>query len=46
LPIREGDAVPDALASGTISDHDGRRISIRTFWTERPALLIFIRHFG
>jgi peroxiredoxin len=35
-----------ALDSVTLKDHHGRDIELRTLWSERPAVLLFVRQFG
>lgn len=39
-------SVAHRLADIEVLDLDGRAISVGTAWSERPALLVFIRHFG
>ena len=42
LPLQVGDSAPDL----TLPDQTGNTVQISDFWTERPALLLFWRHFG
>lgn len=37
---------PQALAETEVLDSQGRPRRMSTLWAERPALLIFLRHFG
>lgn len=37
-----GDAAPDAR----LLDHNGQTVSLSDFWSDRPALVMFWRHFG
>jgi peroxiredoxin len=41
-PLQMGDRAPDF----TLLDHAGTRVRLSTFWTKRPALIIFWRGFG
>ena len=41
-----GDVVPKDLARSKVLDREGRETVLESFWAERPALLIFLRHFG
>jgi len=34
------------LASLDVLDPEGRPVRLGTLWQERPAVLVFIRHFG
>jgi hypothetical protein len=38
--------VPDELANAVVKDLDGRPVRIGDLWKQRPALLLFVRHFG
>jgi peroxiredoxin len=42
LPPQAGDPAPEA----TLPDHHGRPTALSSLWAERPALLLFWRHFG
>ncbi len=46
LPVRAGEAVSRDLALSTVLDREGRQIVLESYWAERPALLVFLRHFG
>jgi hypothetical protein len=35
-----------ALAGATVLDEAERPVRLGSFWTERPAVLAFLRHFG
>ena len=35
-----------ALAPLTVLDPDGNIVVLGSFWAERPAVLVFLRHFG
>ena len=36
----------DDLARMTVLDADGQAVELGTLWRDRPAVLVFIRHFG
>ena len=36
----------DALADITLSDHDGNPVRLADLWAERPAGLVWLRHYG
>jgi hypothetical protein len=36
----------DDLAKMTVLDAQGAPVELGTFWRDRPAVLVFIRHFG
>jgi len=36
----------DDLARMPVLDGDGRSVELGTLWRDRPAVLVFIRHFG
>ena len=36
----------DDLASMTVLDEHGQSVVLGTLWAERPAILVFVRHFG
>ena len=38
--------VAEALASAELRDTDDRPRAARELWRERPALLLWVRHFG
>ena len=40
--IEVGDGAPDPL----VLDTEGSHIALSSFWSERPAILAFLRHFG
>lgn len=42
IGVGVGDAAPDA----TLRDADGAEVLLSAFWAERPAALVFLRHFG
>jgi hypothetical protein len=35
-----------SLARMTVLDADGRKVELGTLWRDRPAVLVFVRHFG
>ena len=35
-----------SLAQLTVLDTEGEVLTFGTFWAERPAVLVFLRHFG
>ncbi len=34
------------LAAIELASHDGRRVRLGELWSERPVVLVFLRHFG
>ena len=42
LPSQVGDPAPDT----TLRDSSGRSVNLSDFWRDRPALIIFWRHYG
>lgn len=40
------DRIAEAAATAHIRDLDGKEHELREFWAERPAVLVFLRHFG
>jgi len=36
----------DDLGSLTVLDERGEKVSVASLWAERPAVLVFTRHFG
>lgn len=38
--------VDHALATGIVVDTDGNSIPLGRLWRDRPALLLWVRHFG
>ncbi len=38
--------IDDALARAEVYDGDGRAVPLQSLWRERPALLLWVRHFG
>jgi hypothetical protein len=36
----------DDLATMTVLDEHGTRIDLGTLWRDKPAVLVFVRHFG
>ena len=36
----------DALADIVLLDHDGNEVPLRDLWAERPAALVWLRHYG
>jgi hypothetical protein len=38
--------IPEAAAGARIRDLDGNEHELRELWAERPAVLVFLRHFG
>ena len=36
----------DALAPIVLPDHDGRDVQLGELWRERPAALVWLRHYG
>ncbi len=46
VPVRAGEVVPKDLAQSKVLDREGQEIVLQSFWAERPALLVYLRHFG
>jgi hypothetical protein len=40
------DRVSEAAAHAVVRDLDGLEHVLRELWAERPAVLVFLRHFG
>ena len=38
--------ISEAAATARIRDLDGREHELQAHWAERPAVLVFLRHFG
>jgi hypothetical protein len=36
----------DALADITLPDHDGNEVRLGDLWSEHPAVLVWLRHYG
>jgi hypothetical protein len=36
----------DALAEVTLPDHDGNPVRLADLWRDRPAALVWLRHYG
>ena len=36
----------DDLAKLTVLDEQGNPVEVGTFWKDKPAVLVFVRHFG
>jgi hypothetical protein len=36
----------DALAEISLLDHDGREVRLGDLWKDRPAALVWLRHYG
>jgi hypothetical protein len=36
----------DGLADIVLPDHDGHDARLGDFWTDRPAALVWLRHYG
>jgi hypothetical protein len=36
----------DALADITLPNHDGENVRLGDLWAERPAALVWLRHYG
>ena len=36
----------DALAGIVLLDHDGAEVTLGELWSERPAALVWLRHYG
>ena len=40
------DKAPDALASAEVVDENGHTHTVAELWRDRPAVILFVRHFG
>jgi hypothetical protein len=40
------DRIPEDLGALTLLDLDGRAVPFASLYAERPAVLVFLRHFG
>ncbi|MEM9554688.1 MAG: hypothetical protein AAGC60_10545 [Acidobacteriota bacterium] len=40
------DTVSAALRDATVLDVDGDTVRLGDLWSERPAVLVFVRHYG
>ena len=40
------DAISARLADVVLPDADGHAVRLGTLWAERPAVLVFLRHYG
>jgi hypothetical protein len=38
--------IDPGLAEVVMKDAEGRSVRLGSLWTERPAALVFVRHFG
>jgi hypothetical protein len=38
--------IDPGLGEVVMQDADGRSVRLGSLWTERPAALVFVRHFG
>jgi len=38
--------IDPALAAVEVKDVDGRPVRLGTLWSDRPAVLVWVRHFG
>ena len=45
-PTRRLGAAVNALADIELQDHDGEPVQLRELWADRPAALIWLRHYG
>lgn len=36
----------DAIADVVLEDADGREVVLGELWAERPAVVVFLRHYG
>ena len=40
------DRIPSDLAALTVLDMEGKAVLLGSLWADRPAVLVFLRHFG
>jgi peroxiredoxin len=40
--FKKGEPAPDV----TLLDESGKKVTLVSFWQEKPTLLVFLRHFG
>jgi hypothetical protein len=38
--------VGDAAPAAHVMDRRGRRVALCTYWRDRPAVAVFLRHYG
>ena len=36
----------DAIAALDVLDQEGRRVPLGSLWQDRPAVIVWVRHFG
>jgi hypothetical protein len=41
-----GQTLSSRLAEIVLPDADGREVRLGSLWAERPAVLVFLRHYG
>jgi hypothetical protein len=47
MPSRpQGPADADAIAGVVLQDSDGVDVTLGSLWVDRPAVLVFLRHYG
>jgi hypothetical protein len=39
-------SVSESLAGIVLPDADGRKLRLGSLWEQRPAVLVFLRHYG
>ena len=44
--LRAGEPVPKDVGDAEVIDPSGQRVALRSFWADKPCLLVFLRHFG
>ena len=44
--LRAGEPLPKDVGDAEVIDPDGKRVTLRSLWTDKPCLFVFLRHFG
>ncbi len=39
-------SLSESLAPVTLPDADGREVRLGSLWADRPAVIVFLRHYG
>jgi hypothetical protein len=42
----ENDSLSSKLAGMTLPDADGNPVKLGSLWAEKPAVVVFLRHYG
>ena len=44
--VRMNDSLSGRLAPITLPDVDGKPVQLGSLWADRPAVIVFLRHYG